>query len=298
MVALPHPLGADSSRARGVDYDGDVIVGDSRIGLQIHPVMWKNGVPELLGDLPGGSNNGIAWCVDDSGRFVAGYASSWDGDEAFLWDAVNGMRRLEDILNQNGIATTGWVLRSVYDLTVANGQIHLVGVATDPNGNQQAYIARIPMIPLQEFNLHVDFPNITLLFGPTVQVQIRQNGNTLMTFDAQLDLAGNFQMQSELPVGWYDVHVNPNSHYLKQTAFSAFFNEVGCDVNMTLVNGDVVRDNAVDSDDFDALVDQFGTGKEYSGDDWIGSADLNEDNLVDSDDFDILVQNFGATGNE
>ena len=63
---------------------------------------------------------------------------------------------------------------------------------------------------------------------------------------------------------------------------------------ISLTNGDVVESNEVDWDDYNALVDAFGS---LPGDaNWNLNADLDGTGEVDWDDFNIVVNSFGAVG--
>ena len=65
-------------------------------------------------------------------------------------------------------------------------------------------------------------------------------------------------------------------------------------VNFSLTNGDAVDSNEVDWDDYNAVVDAFGS---LPGDsNWNANADLDGTGEVDWDDFNIAVDNFGAVG--
>lgn len=63
-----------------------------------------------LGDLPGGIFLSEAYDCSSGGAIVVGRATSNAGDQAFIWDAANGMRRLQDVLTSLGADTRGWTL--------------------------------------------------------------------------------------------------------------------------------------------------------------------------------------------
>jgi Tol biopolymer transport system component/uncharacterized membrane protein len=91
--------GSDSgTRALGISADGEFIVGSSydALGGTIgHAVRWNAaGVPEDLGDLPGGTVNATAIAASADGSAVTGTSSSASGVEAFRWTAATGMQGL------------------------------------------------------------------------------------------------------------------------------------------------------------------------------------------------------------
>jgi probable HAF family extracellular repeat protein len=90
MIALGSlPGGAFSSSARGVSWDGSVVVGVSTSGNTIsgEAFRWdaENGIMGL-GDLPGGSFSSIATAVNADGTVIVGRGRSASGDEAFRWE--------------------------------------------------------------------------------------------------------------------------------------------------------------------------------------------------------------------
>jgi len=130
-----------------------------------------------------------------------------------------------------------------------------------------------------------------------VTFEIRPVGNTtplevqVVTLQPNGDYA--FDLNTVLPIGTYDITAKA-SHWLRQKVGSVTITATGVLVNFSLINGDCDGDNRVDSDDFDILVDAFGT---YVGDPgYDARADLNGDGEINSDDFDILVAHFGFVG--
>ena len=68
-----------------------------------------------LGDLPGGVFHGGAERVSGDGRIIVGLSASERGEEAFVWDAADGMRALAHVLTEEyGLDLTGWRLRSCF----------------------------------------------------------------------------------------------------------------------------------------------------------------------------------------
>lgn len=134
----------------------------------------------LVDDLPGGAIDTTARRINDAGQ-VVGNASSTNGIEAFIWDAVNGSRGLGDlpggifesrafgVNNQGVVVGTGTTdagdtafvwdavngMRALADLILdgsaagwnltatrqINNKGQIIGHGTNPNGDIEAFIA-------------------------------------------------------------------------------------------------------------------------------------------------------------
>ena len=71
-----------------------------------------------------------------------GRSHSASGAEAFVWDATNGMRELDQVLSDLGLDLTGWTLTQALSVSV-DGQT-IVGFGTNPSGFTEAWVAVIP----------------------------------------------------------------------------------------------------------------------------------------------------------
>jgi probable HAF family extracellular repeat protein len=142
------PGGEHRSLARAASADGSVVVGGSRSAFSgpdaWEAFRWTEQAGMMgLGDLPGGSFDSFACGTSADGSVLVGAGESERGREACIWDAEHGMRSLYDVLTDDfDLDLTGW------NLTVAmgisdNGQT-IVGFGTNPNGDTEAWIARIP----------------------------------------------------------------------------------------------------------------------------------------------------------
>jgi probable HAF family extracellular repeat protein len=140
------------SAAFAISADGSVVVGRSESASGGEAFRWTSeGGMVGLGDLPGGSFNSFAWGVSFDGSVVVGQGDT-NGNpltpEAFVWTAGAGMRNLREVLIEHGIDMTGWTLyaaRGVADDGLGlDTSITIVGDGRNPNGELEAWLARIP----------------------------------------------------------------------------------------------------------------------------------------------------------
>jgi hypothetical protein len=86
---------------------------------------------------------------------IGGFGTSDIGKEAVLWDPVNGMRRVKDILLALGVSeVSNWQLEEVRALS-ADGTV-LAGTGKNPTGNSEAWIAIIPRTDRQAADVNLD----------------------------------------------------------------------------------------------------------------------------------------------
>ena len=85
--------------ARAVSADGIVTVGNCEMpGIGQFAYRWTvAGGGQLLGDLPGGADNSIAYDTSDDGTVIVGRGNSNYGGEAFVWSASGGIAGLGDL---------------------------------------------------------------------------------------------------------------------------------------------------------------------------------------------------------
>ena len=139
MVGLGDlPGGSFYSNAWGVSSDGSVVVGASNAS---EAFRWTQSSGMVgLGDLPGGSFYSAAQDVSSDGSVVVGYGSTSLGNEAFIWDATNGMRNLRTVLvNDFGLDLTGWTLKQA--LGISDDGSTIVGYGTNTGGQTEAWVA-------------------------------------------------------------------------------------------------------------------------------------------------------------
>jgi probable HAF family extracellular repeat protein len=141
LGALP---GDTKSRACAVSADGSVVVGSSGCS-DTEAFRWTQETGIVgLGTLPGGSRNSAAFAVSDDGSTIVGQSHSEFGLEAFVWDATHGMRSVCQLLSSKTDPDTSlrsWKLRSATAVS-RDGSV-IVGSGINPNGDREAWIARL-----------------------------------------------------------------------------------------------------------------------------------------------------------
>lgn len=95
----------------------------------MQPFIWRDGVMTDLGSLSGPTASGYARGVNNLGQVVG-----MSGSHAFVWDSVDGMQDLNDLLDASG---TGWQLTHPYDI---NDRGQIVGFGTNPAGLSHAFV--------------------------------------------------------------------------------------------------------------------------------------------------------------
>jgi len=140
MVTLGALLGpAFYSEALGISDDGNVIVGRTTTseGRQAFIQTQSAGMQSL------GGSESLAWDASADGSIVVGFNEFTRGfAEAFIWDALNGMRRLEDVLSgEFGLDLAGWTLVEAHGIS-ADGKA-IIGLGINADGISEGWIARL-----------------------------------------------------------------------------------------------------------------------------------------------------------
>lgn len=131
---------------------------------------------------------------------------------------------------------------------------------------------------------------------PALMVEILDSGNNVVqSTPLHLDASGNFQMNSFVVPGTYNVRIKGTNRFLRKLITGVTFTVAGASgLSATLRNGDVDGNNSVGLGDFSQLKLAFGS---VPGDaNWNANADLDGNGSVGLGDFAILKANFGAIG--
>ena len=148
------PNGPQAHTAESVSADGSTVVG----GLfgppfgsnQCEAYRWKEAQGFKVLGLLSNSICTVANAVSANGGVVGG-ASAVEGNgtivgqEAFIWTARKGIRRLQDVLVANfGLNLDGWTLASVLGISSDSTSLAMVGGGINPEGEFEAWLAVLP----------------------------------------------------------------------------------------------------------------------------------------------------------
>jgi len=101
----------------------------------------------LLGALPDGIGS-FAFDISPDGSIIVGSSTSNSGGTAaFIWDEENGMRNLQQVLEDDfELDLTGWDLTAALGVT-SNGSITVTGEGTNPDGDFEGWVAVMELEP-------------------------------------------------------------------------------------------------------------------------------------------------------
>ncbi|MFM9996918.1 MAG: PEP-CTERM sorting domain-containing protein [Phycisphaerales bacterium] len=146
------PGGAVDSAAVGCSADGNTIVGWGWSNDRYEPAVWKQGTGwTSLGVLPGVAGDSFACdCTPDgsvivgTSRLVYGGPNGWEvSGLSFIWDEVNGMRDLRDLLIiEHGVTSVaGWTLFAATGVSTDGKTI--TGIGLNPQSEYEGWIAHL-----------------------------------------------------------------------------------------------------------------------------------------------------------
>jgi probable HAF family extracellular repeat protein len=131
------------SFAYDVSDDGATVVGAGDISYSTphqEAFRWTANEGMVgLGDLPGGSINSYAHSVSGDGTIIVGRGFGFGGYEAFIWDGINGMRPLRDVLVAGGANVSGWRLSAAYGISTDGRVIVGSGFNDNAGGREEAW---------------------------------------------------------------------------------------------------------------------------------------------------------------
>lgn len=150
------PGGTFGSVALGVSGNGSAVIGYAKSANGNEAFRWTAGDGMVgLGDLPGGLFESAARGASFDGEMVVGRAtvgttdSAWHQSRAFIWDAANGMRDLQTVLEtEHGLGTqlAGWSLHEAMGVS-ADGSV-IVGFGINSAGVPEAWRAQLSPVPV------------------------------------------------------------------------------------------------------------------------------------------------------
>jgi probable HAF family extracellular repeat protein len=97
----------------------------------------------IINDPSSGITTSIANGVSADGQRIVGSGSTADGDMAFLWGAVDGMRKLDQVVSSDTtLDITGWKLTHATSIS-GDGQT-IAGFGTNPDGHTEGFVLKLP----------------------------------------------------------------------------------------------------------------------------------------------------------
>lgn len=96
-----------------------------------------------LSDFAGGPFSSSANKISGDGSVIVGFGTSAAGQDAALWDQSLTIHRLIDVLAAANVTVPpGWILTDANGITINGETITIVGNASNPDGDPEAWIAR------------------------------------------------------------------------------------------------------------------------------------------------------------
>ena len=185
------PLG-DIFSADALSRDGSVIVGTMLSPSIFQAFRWTAADGVVPIPTLGENNQSRAQGVSGDGSVVVGYVEYPDETRsAFIWDADNGMRLIQEVLESDyGFNLAGWALLVAWD--ISDDGTTIVGRGRNPQGLEEAWRAVLPNrtpVVFADANLRAAVEAALGITDPTVE-----NMKRLTQLDARsrqiVDLTG------------------------------------------------------------------------------------------------------------
>ncbi|MBX3404968.1 MAG: hypothetical protein KF699_16270 [Phycisphaeraceae bacterium] len=140
-----------SGIARGVSPDGHTVVGSfTEFGLS-KPFLWSADGGRTDLEIPPGFDSGGSFAVTDGGRRAVGLCLfGGSGNTAMLWNAGAPAISIRAALLNGGVSMSLWHLQSATAMS-DDGTV-IVGFGINPDGQQEAWVATIPMPCAADFD--------------------------------------------------------------------------------------------------------------------------------------------------
>ena len=159
MVGLGRPADASYGRAVAVSADEKTIVGYNTFGSSPFTPGFKRAFRWTaaqgmidLGVLPNAEYSEANALSADGSVIVGQSGVNFSPSRAFIWDKINGMRELRDVILADNPNLAGWKLASATGISADGTRI--VGTGTNPNGETEGFSAQlVPDVPSQFLNI-------------------------------------------------------------------------------------------------------------------------------------------------
>lgn len=129
--------------ANAISQDGSTIVGSFDWPTYDPGTAFRwtasTGIVDLF-TLPG-TDHSEAYAVSGNGSVIVGRSFSGLDQQAFIWDAADGMRSLQGLLTAEGADLAGWQLTAATGIS-ADG-LTITGTGIDPSGENEAWVAQL-----------------------------------------------------------------------------------------------------------------------------------------------------------
>ncbi|NOT30518.1 MAG: hypothetical protein HOP15_08735 [Planctomycetes bacterium] len=133
----------ESSVALRTSTDGSISVGYGIDGSFPVAAQWRDGQTSALTDPTGALLPLVASAVSGLGQRIVGTALKSSSTAAFVWDADDGVRELQQVLAQDhGVTLPGWHLLFAEDIS-GDGRC-IAGWGVNPAGVKQAFRVVLP----------------------------------------------------------------------------------------------------------------------------------------------------------
>jgi hypothetical protein len=112
-----------------------------------------------LGDLPGGALQSFAYAVSCDGAVIVGRGSIPGScgpfgcgsiGRAIIWDATNGLRDLQALLESYGLPLSGWSLTEAK--AISRDGLTIAGTGLNPLGQTEGWVATLPTPCVADFD--------------------------------------------------------------------------------------------------------------------------------------------------
>ena len=219
-----------------------------------------------------GQSSGILWAMGTNHILYA--LDSTDVSKTPLWTSTTNSAR--DSYPSAGKWQFPTVVNGKAYIPTGSATIAVYGLLPVTVAGTLAFDGIVPTAPAQ---------SVTFQLRPT-------DGSATITTTANVGPNGTFSL-TNIPAKKYTLWAKSYT-YLAAAALLDTTNGPVSTAALTLEPGDSDNSNAVDVNDFSALVNFFGSS--FGGSGYDPHADFNGDGSVDVNDFALLVNSFGASG--